>query len=108
MSDKGKTMKGVKTMHGKGITGVGLCKGGLAPHNKKRPQVLCFTKDGALFVPGEDFPFRDWLLNNTGAGFSHLASLPQLVSHCQSLVSPLYQSGAILEREKGQGEELMR
>lgn len=35
----------------------------------------------------------DWLLNNTGADFSLLASLPQLVSHCHSLVSRLYQQG---------------
>lgn len=36
---------------------------------------------------------RDWLLNNTGADFSLLASMSQLVSHCHSLVSPLYQHG---------------
>lgn len=54
MSDKGKTMKGVRTL-GKGTTGVGLCEGGQYRHNKKRPQVLRCTKDGALFAPGEDF-----------------------------------------------------
>lgn len=55
MSDKGKTMKGARTMHGKGITGMGLCKGGQHRHDKKGPQVLSHTKDGALFVLGRIF-----------------------------------------------------
>lgn len=54
MSNKGKTMKGVRTV-GKGTTGVGSCERGGRYHRKKRPQVLPCTKDGALFVPGEDF-----------------------------------------------------
>lgn len=47
-------MKEMRTTE-KGTTGVGSCEGGRYHHRKKRPQVLPYTKDGAPFVPREDF-----------------------------------------------------
>lgn len=104
-------MKGARTMHGKGITGVGLCKGGRHRHNKKGPQVLSYTKDGALFVPGEDFPFREIGCLTTQEPVS---PTPRLCLSLSLTVSHLFLHcirvgwGAILEREEGQGEELVR
>lgn len=89
---KEKTMKGVRTV-GKGTTGVGMRRGGGAGTTTTRKGLECFLaqKMELSFCQGRISFHADWLLNNTRAELSLLASVPQLVSLCHSLVSPLYQ-----------------
>lgn len=66
---------------GKGTTGVGLCEGGPVPPQQEKG-LKCFLaqKMELSLCQGRISFHRDWLLNNTGADFSLLASLLQLVS----------------------------
>lgn len=57
MSNKGKTMKGVRTV-GKDTTGWDCVRGAGTATTRKGPQVLPCTKDGAFFVPGEDLVWQ--------------------------------------------------
>lgn len=110
MSNKGKTMKGVRTVGGKPQQGWDLffflLRGGpVQPRQEKAPSASLAQKMELSLWQGRISFHRDRPLNNTGADFSLLAPLPQLVSHCHSLVSQLYQRvkrwGEKQKRKKG-------
>lgn len=95
-SNKEKTIKGVRTVGGKDTMGVGLCKEGGGPGTaatRKRPQVLPRTKDGALLCARGGFPFTQIGCSTTQEQISPSSLLCRSLSHCHSLVSPLYQHG---------------
>lgn len=114
MSNKGKTMKGVRTVGGKPQQGWDLfffsfARGAGAAATRKGPECFTCTKDGALFVTGEDFLSQRSAAQQHRSRFlpprsSASACLPLSLT-CFSTVSACKEVGRKTEEEKREDKE---